>query len=146
MGGAEFQRIISVSQADRVSGIVVLCTLWFGVGRAQKMTNGLCQQFCLGEICPLSVTLMSDASVPPHLPQVPFKLLPLCWSSAGASLSKFCGPFKRNCLGIQNFLPPTQSPLVFAGRCHGDLSSCHWKSELGILVWGWDSLLPRYPP
>ena len=56
-----------------------------------------------------------------------------------------CGFFKRNCLGLQKFLPPTQSPLVFAARSCGDLSSWHWNPCLGGLVWGWDSSLPIYP-
>ena len=56
-----------------------------------------------------------------------------------------CGFFKRNCLGLQKFLPPTQSPLIFAARNYADLSSWHWNPELGALVWGWDSLLLRYP-
>ena len=58
-----------------------------------------------------------------------------------------CVCFKRNCLGLQQFLPPTQSPLVFAGRNCGDLpiSSWHWDPGLGTLVWGWDSSLPRCP-
>ena len=55
------------------------------------------------------------------------------------------GFFKRNCLGLQKFLLPTQSSLVFAARSCGDLSSWHWNPGLGILVWGWDSFLLRYP-
>ena len=42
-----------------------------------------------------------------------------------------CGFFKRNCLGLQQFLPPNQSPLVFAARNSGDLSSWHWNPGLG---------------
>ncbi|KAF6104168.1 hypothetical protein HJG60_011186 [Phyllostomus discolor] len=54
------------------------------------------------------------------------------------------GLFMRNCLGLQKFLPLTQSPLVFTARSYGDLSSCHWNPGLGDLVWGWDSSLLRY--
>ena len=80
------------------------------------------------------------------MPLVPFKLLPQCWSSASVSLSKsVCGFFKRNCLGLQQFLPLTQSPLVFAARSCGDLSSWHWNPGLAGLVCGWDSSLARYP-
>ena len=80
------------------------------------------------------------------MPLVPFKLLPQCWSSAAVSLSKsVCGFFKRNCLGLQQFLPLTQSPLVFAARSCGDLSSWHWNPGLAGLVCGWDSSLARYP-
>ena len=61
------------------------------------------------------------------------------------------GFFKRKCLGLQKILPPTQSPLGFAARNYGDLSS--WNRNPGLeagegggqaLVWGWNSLLPRY--
>ena len=51
-----------------------------------------------------------------------------------------CGFFKRDCLGLQQFLPPTQSPLVFASRSCGDLSSWHWNPGMGDLVWVRDSL------
>ena len=48
------------------------------------------------------------------------------------SLSKFmCGFFKGNCLGLQKFLLPTQSLLVFAARIYEDLSS-----GTGTLGWG----------
>ena len=57
-----------------------------------------------------------------------------------------CGFFERNCLGLQKFLPLTQSPLVFAARSCGDSSSWHWNSGLGRLVWGWDSPLPSILP
>ena len=88
---------------------------------------------------------MLETSVPSHMPLVPFKLLPHS-CSAGMSLSKsMCGPFKRNCLGIQQFLPPTHSPLVFTARSHRDLSFQYWNCGLGCLVWGCNPSLPRYP-
>ena len=91
------------------------------------------------------MALMQDTLVSPSMPLVPFKLPPLCWRSEAVSLSKsVCGFFKRNCLGLQQFLPLTQSPLVFAARSCGDLSSWHWNPGLGGLMWGWDSLC-RYP-
>ena len=34
------------------------------------------------------LALMQDTSVPPCVPLVPFKLLPLCWSSEGVSLTR----------------------------------------------------------
>ena len=87
---------------------------------------------------------MPDISVPPHMPLVPFKLLPHCWSSEGVSLNKFvCGYFKRNCLRLQKFLPSTQSLLVFAARSYGDFSSWHWNLGWGGVVWGYDSLPPE---
>ena len=39
--------------------------------------------------------------------------------------------FKRNCLGFQHFLPPSESLLGFAARSYGDLSSWHWNPVLG---------------
>ena len=86
------------------------------------------------------------------MPLVPFKLASQCWSSEEVSLSKsVCGFFKRNFLGLQKFLLPTQSLLDFAARSYGDLSSWHWNPGLRGLVWGWDSslllsLLNFYPP
>ena len=51
---------------------------------------------------PPGLTLMPDNSVPPHMSLVPFELLPQWWTLEGISLSKLvCGPFKRNCLGLQ---------------------------------------------
>ena len=85
-------------------------------------------------------------SVAPCMPLVPFKLPFQCWSLEGMSQSKsVCGFFKRNCVGLQEVLPLTQSPLVFAARSFGDLSSRHWNPGLGGLVWGLDFSLPRYP-
>ena len=43
------------------------------------------------------------------------------------------GFFKRNCLGVQKFLPPTQSLLGFAVRNCGDLSSQPWNH--GLVIW-----------
>ena len=77
---------------------------------------------------------------------VPFKLLSLSCRSEGVSLSKsMCGFFKRNYLGLQQFLPLAQSLLVFAAMNLGDLSSWHWNPGLGSLVWGWDFSLLRHP-
>ena len=110
---------------------------------AQKRNDGFCPLFCLGQGCPPALTLMPDTSVPSFVPLVPFKLLPWCWSSEGVSLSKCVyGFFKENCLGLQKFLPLTQSPLVFAARSYGDLSSWHRNPGLIALVWGWDPSLP----
>ena len=48
---------------------------------------------------------------------------------------RVCGGFfKRTCLGLQKFLPPTQSLMVFAARSCGYLSSWHWNPGLGGLV------------
>ena len=54
------------------------------------------------------------------------------------------GPFKRRLLRILQFLPLPQPPLVFTARSYGDLSSWHWNSGLGGLMWGWDPSLWKY--
>ena len=96
--------------------------------------------------CPPAAVLVPDTSGPPCMPVVPSKLLPLCWSSDGVSLSKsMCGFFRRNCLGLQQCLLLTLSLLVFAARSFGDLSVWHRKLRLGFLVWVCHSLLSRYP-
>ena len=62
-----------------------------------------------------------------------FPVPPWCWGSEGVSLCKcVCCLFKRNCLGLPKFLPPTQSPLVFAARSCGDLS---WHGNPGGGAW-----------
>ena len=53
------------------------------------------------------------------------------------------GFFKIKCLGLQKFLPPTQSLLIFAARSCGDFSSWHWNLVSVGMVRGWDSLLPE---
>ena len=53
---------------------------------------------------------MPDSSVLPCMRLVPFQLLPQCWSSEEVSLSKSVHkPFKRDCLGIHQFLFSTAS-------------------------------------
>ena len=102
--------------------------------------------FLSGRELPPALALIPDTSCLPCMPLGPFQLLPWCWSSERVSLVKcMCGFFKRNCLGLQEFLPLTQSSLVFAARSHGDLPSWPWNHELGGLVRGWDSSFPRYP-
>ena len=143
MGGTESQAICRVGQTvlARLMESQIWhqsarsVALWLCGRRAQKRDNGLCPPFCLGESCLTALALMPDTSVPPCMPLVPFKLLPWFSSSKGMSLSKsMCGLFKRNCLGLQKFLPLTQSPLVFAAITYGDLSSWHWNPGLGGLV------------
>ena len=95
---------------------------------------------------PPALTLMPDTSVSLCMPLVPCKLLSLCWSSEGVSLSKFRdGFFKKNCLGLQNYLPSTQPPLVIAAQKFGGLIFLALEPWDGELV-GWNSLLPRYSP
>ena len=60
-----------------------------------------------------------------------------------------CGFFKENCLGLQKFLPLTQSMQVFAARNYRELSSWHWKLGLwvGALFLATEISLPNfYPP
>ena len=132
----------SVSQVARVSDSAPTCQLCDSIGggfRIETMASA-----CLSVWVVLA--LMPDTSVPPCMPLVPFKLLPWCWSSEGVSLSKFVwGFFKGNCLELQKFLPLTESPLGFATRSYGDLSSCHRNPGLGDLVWDWGSSLSQYP-
>ena len=99
------------------------------------------------------LTLMPETLVSPSMPLVPFKLLPWCWSSEGVSLRRcHVGFFKRICLELQKFLPPTQSPLDF---CSQKLWGLHLPGT-GTLGWGPGvmlgllttkiSLLNFYPP
>ena len=132
-------RANSVGQDDGVSDMAHPCWLCVSV-------EGGFRTFLSGRKLAPSSHLNARHLVPPHMPLVPFKLLPWCWSSEGVNLSKsVCGFFKRNCLGLQRFHPPTQLPLVFAARRYGDSSSWHWNPGLGGLVWGWDSSFLRYP-
>ena len=64
------------------------------------------------------------------------------WVWVGESVFAF---FKRNCLGLQQFLPLNQSCLIFVARSCRNLSSWHYNPGLGSLVWVWDSLPMRYP-
>ena len=92
------------------------------------------------------LALVPETSVSSCISLMPFKLLPWCWCSEGVSQSKFLyGFFKGNCLGLKQFLLPSQSLLIFAAVSYGDLSSWHQYPGLWGLVWGWDSWLSRYP-
>ena len=85
-------------------------------GRACERNNGLCLHFCLEETCPPQFSpVILNNSVPPHMPQVPFNLLPQPWSSEGLSPSKSMqGHFKRNCLGLQkSFVSLSHNPCWF---------------------------------
>ena len=65
----------------------------------------------------------------------------------GVNLSKFVerGLSNGRFLRIPQFLLPTQPPLFFIARSYGDLSSWCWNPGLGVLVWGWNPSLLRYP-
>ena len=87
------------------------------------------------ESCPPDLTLMPDTVVPLHMPLVPFKLLPWCRSPEGVSLSKsVCRTFKKKHLGLQKFLPPIQSLLVFTYLPGTATLAWGTSMELGILT------------
>ena len=117
-----------------------------GEREIQKKDNGLFLSFFLEKAVPqLSHWCQTLRFLPVY-----HWCLSSCYCSAGPQrewvwVTPVCGFFKRNCLRLQKFLPLTQSPLIFAARSCGDLSSWHWNLGLGFLVWGWDSLLLRYP-
>ena len=52
-------------------------------GGFRKRDNG--PLFCLGEGCPPAFILIPDTSLSSGMPQVPFKLLPQCWTTEGMS-------------------------------------------------------------
>ena len=99
-----------VSQFDGVSDMAP--AYWLCGGRFSEVT--------MAYAC-----LMSNTSAFLCIPLVPFKLLSWGWSSEGVSL--------RKCLGLQQFLPPTLSPPVFAARSCGDLPS--WPCNPGLGAW-----------
>ena len=61
-------------------------------------------------------------------------------------LSEFESPIKGPLRGKPGTLEvlrlsQPQSLLLFTAKSFGNLSSQHWKYELGSLVWDWDSSL-----
>ena len=94
----------SMSQVDGVSDMVPTCWLCGSVGvvpeKEQWPLPHFCF-FCLGESCPLTLTLIPDNSVHPYMSLIPFNLLPPHWSSEEVISSKsVLGPFKRNCVRL----------------------------------------------
>ena len=84
----------------------------------------------------------------PGLPLVPFKLLPLCWTSEGMSLSKSVhGFFKRHCFGVQQFLSHLGSfPTGFYSQKLWALILLElelWAG--GVPIVGLGPVAPRYP-
>ena len=59
-----------------------------------------------------------------------------------------CGFFKRNCFGLQKFLPLAKSPLVFAARSCGDLfygvGTLCWGSDVGLGLLAPEISLPNF--
>ena len=86
-------------------------------------------EFCPGRSCPPALAPDASTSVPPHMPLVPFKVLPWCWSPEGVSWSKsMCRALQKE-MHENPFLLPTQPPVVClkTHRCYGDFSSWHWN-------------------
>ena len=133
MGGMESQRITRDGQTVLPKFMESQiwhppAGLWLCGRRVLKRNNHLCLPFCLGESCPPVLAIVPDTSFPSYMPLYP---------SSAALVLEFRGNesgclfFKRNCLELQKFLPPTQSMLVFAARSYEDLSSWHWNPGLG---------------
>ena len=61
-----------------------------------------------------------------------FQAATLVLELRGSKSESVCRAFKRNFLGIQQFLPLTQSLLVFIARSYGDLPSLHWYPGVGL--------------
>ena len=102
-----------------------------------------------------ALTLMPNNSFPTYMSVMPFKLLPLRWSSEGVSANKsVCRPFKKNCLGLQKFPSSSASiPAVFHSQKLWGLVFLALKSCAGgpcvrfkLLTPLGVSLKPRYPP
>ena len=79
-----------------------LLALWLCGKRVQKRDTGLCLPFCVGESCSSALSMLPYISVPPCVPQVPFKILP----SAG-----------------------TQREWVWVSLCVGSLRGTAWDSR-----------------
>ena len=57
-----------------------------------------------------------------------------------------CGPLRGTARESSGFCLSQPHPLlVFIVRSYGELSSWQWNPGLGILMWGWDPSLLRYP-
>ena len=116
---------------DRVLGncqgkVIHITALWLCVGRAQKENSASAWplELCLGGSCLLALILIPVTSLSPHMPQMPFQLLPSCWIPEGVGLYQcwvHCGPFKRSLLCVLQFPSSPQPPLVFTARSYGDL-------------------------
>ena len=132
LGGAESLGIskagVCVSQVDGVSDVHQL---------ASSVEGGF-RQGTMASACPdarhFSFSLYNNGA---------FQAATLVLELRGSQ--SVYGFFKSKCLGLQQFLPPTQLLLVFAARSCRDLPSWHRNPGLGCLAWGWDSSLPRYP-
>ena len=106
----------------------------------ERIREGEKHQCMVTSRAPLLETWRATQACPRHVPWLGIKPATL-WFTGRCSIHwatqarAVCGFFKRNYLGLQKFLPPTQSPLVFVARCCRDSSSCHRNPVPGW--WGW---------
>ena len=77
----------------------------------------------------LSSPVYATDAIQAAIPMLVQELRAMCLSKS------VCGFFKWNCFGVQQILPLTQIPMVFAVRSYGDLSSWHWNPELVRGAW-----------
>ena len=73
-----------------------------------------------------------------------FQAATLVLELRGSKSESVCRAFKRNFLGIQQFLPLTQSLLVFIARSYGDLPSLHWYPGVGLGLLAPEISLPNF--
>ena len=110
-GGSE-----SVSQVDGASDMVPTCQLCGGGFRKWTVASAHL------DVRHFSFSLYITGAFQAATPVLKLR---------GTESEPMCGFFKRNCLGLQQFLSPTQSLLVFEARSCRDLSSWHWSPGLG---------------
>ena len=147
----EFQ----VEQFTSLLDVEIWCHL--SVALCGGLTNGTVApawplEFCLGESCPLVLTLMPDTSVSPPMPLAPFQLLPPRGSESVWVLSLLWS-FKKwhlrisffHCPTSHWFLPPEVVGIYLPGTgTLGSGISCFWgippdfypRVGVGLLVPG----------
>ena len=124
VGRSVLARLVESQIWHQVAGSVALCEKGLGKGQWPLLAP------------------MPDTSFSSSMPLVPFQQL----SSAGAQREwvwvgeSECGFFKWNCLELQKFLPPAQSPLVVQLEVVGT-----YLPSTGTLVWSWVYSLLRRP-
>ena len=95
------------------------------------------------------LALIPVTSISPHMPLVPFKLLPLCWSPEVVSLCKsksVWGPLKGDSWESHSFFHHSNlHRFLQTELMRTYLPSECWIPGLCCLVWSLDPLHPRYP-
>ena len=111
LGGARLQGITWVGQT--VIARLMESPVWHLPagsvrGRLRKSTMASASTSVWERAVPPALALMPDNSFSPCMSLMSFNILPLHWGSEEVSPSKsVSGPFKRNCLGIQQFVSST---------------------------------------